>query len=98
MALAENAVNEICLPNNTENNIALFTKGTSSSNKERKIGFMFFNTDVYLEKGKRILKVSDKAYENDRSQGDNFKVDFSNFNELYELGKNQAEGYGTNFS
>lgn len=103
MALTENSVNEICKSNHIEKkeHLELFASDKDDKkNYERKIGFMFFNSDVMLQKipEKRVLRVSDKMFKNDHSSGDKLKVDFCSFKDLFELGRKNSGNYGANIS
>lgn len=53
---------------------------------------MFFNSNVTLQKisekgSTKVIKVSNKEFENDKSKGDEIKVDFDSFKDLYNIGK-----------
>ena len=65
MALTENSVNEICGSGGGKVQESLNLWDTKGQ-KKRKIGFIFFNSDVILQKNlqnsAKIIKVSDRQH------------------------------------
>lgn len=66
---------------------------------EKKIGFMFFNSDVIMQKipkknQTKVIKVSNREFEGESNKPDHIKVDFESFNQLFQVGKNNSENYG----
>ena len=64
---------------------------------------MFFNSDVILQKNfdksAKIIKVSDRShFDQIETSSDLIRVDFENFDNLYRIGKENSQGYGSNIS
>lgn len=76
MSMTEKVVNQIC-DGKYNSPIRISVQPTS----ERKIGFMFFNSDVVLQKIPRknetkVIRVSNREYEGDQSKENHLKADF----------------------
>ncbi len=81
MSMAENVINSIC-SNGKYNTNSM--KMSISNQLERKIGFMFFNSDIVMQKIPRIndtkvIRISNKEYMADQGTSDHLKADFYNF-------------------
>lgn len=72
---------------------------SEEKDKNKKIGFVFFNTDIIAEKvvGKKstTIKIQEPTFSSDHSTETRVKVNFNNYKELYSVGKDIGHGYGS---
>ena len=99
MGLTEHSIKNIC--SNTKPAKKPFNRFEGNP-PERKIGFIFFNSKVILQKkakdkDKSVIMIEEASYANQQSSETNKKVDFHNHKELFLTGKQTGSNYGVNF-